>query len=187
MTKPTRNLLDAGPTRDTDLDTGTGTGTGSRDRKLWLWIAVPAASGIGLGLAWWLLAPGGLNVISGNPALADPTASAGRLPRDLVLAGLLLLSGCFTAVLLDSKVMKPGSGIRTVLAILGGAVGALVAWQVGLLAAQWWGPGSNGNEGFSLRAVAALLLWPGATALVTFLLTLFGLMGKQPDAPPRAP
>lgn len=185
MTKPTSNLLDSGPARDTDPDTGTD--TGSRDRKLWLWLAVPAASGLGLGLVWWLLAPGGLNVISGNPALADPTASAGRLPRDLVLAGLLLLSGCFTAVLLDSKVREPGHGIRTFLAVLGGAVGALVAWQVGLLAAQWWGPASSGGEGFSLRAASALLLWPGATALVTFLLTLFGLMGKQPEAPPLAP
>ncbi|MDQ0211252.1 hypothetical protein [Arthrobacter bambusae] len=185
MTKPTSNLLDSGPARDTDPDTGTD--TGSRDRKLWLWLAVPAASGLGLGLVWWLLAPGGLNVISGNPALADPTASAGRLPRDLVLAGLLLLSGCFTAVLLDSKVRKPGHGIRTFLAVLGGAVGALVAWQVGLLAAQWWGPASSGGEGFSLRAASALLLWPGATALVTFLLTLFGLMGRQPEAPPLAP
>lgn len=185
MTKPTSNLLDSGPARDTDPDTGTD--TGSRDRKLWLWLAVPAASGLGLGLVWWLLAPGGLNVISGNPALADPTASAGRLPRDLVLAGLLLLSGCFTAVLLDSKVRKPGHGIRTFLAVLGGAVGALAAWQVGLLAAQWWGPASSGGEGFSLRAASALLLWPGATALVTFLLTLFGLMGKQPEAPPLAP
>ncbi|WP_284763291.1 hypothetical protein [Arthrobacter sp. efr-133-R2A-63] len=185
MTKPTSNLLDSGPARDTDPDPGTD--TGSRDRKLWLWLAVPAASGLGLGLVWWLLAPGGLNVISGNPALADPTASAGRLPRDLVLAGLLLLSGCFTAVLLDSKVRKPGHGIRTFLAVLGGAVGALVAWQVGLLAAQWWGPASSGGEGFSLRAASALLLWPGATALVTFLLTLFGLMGKQPEAPPLAP
>jgi hypothetical protein len=185
MTKPTSNLLDSGPARDTDPDTGTD--TGSRDRKLWLWLAVPAASGLGLGLVWWLLAPGGLNVISGNPALADPTASAGRLPRDLVLAGLLLLSGCFTAVLLDSKVRKPGHGIRTFLAVLGGAVGALVAWQVGLLAAQWWGPASSGGEGFSLRAASALLLWPGATALVTFLVTLFGLMGKQPEAPPLAP
>ncbi|MGO4585910.1 hypothetical protein AB4Z38_18820 [Arthrobacter sp. 2RAF6] len=183
MTKPTSNLLDSGPTRDTDPDTGTDT----QDRKWWLWLAVPAASGIGLGLAWWLLAPGGLNVISGNPALADPTASAGRLPRDLVLAGLLLLSGCFTAVLLDSKVRKPGHGLRTFLAVLGGAAGALVAWQVGLLAAQWWGPAANGSEGFTLRAATALLLWPGATALVTFLLTLFSLMGKQPEAPPLAP
>jgi hypothetical protein len=147
---------------------------------------VPAASGIGLGLAWWVLAPGGLNLISGNSALADPSAASARFPRDLVLAGLLLLAGCFTAVLLDGKVRKPGQGIRTFLAVLGGVAGALVAWQVGLLAAQWWGSASNavasGSEGFSLRAIAVLLLWPGATALVSFLLTLFGLMGKQPEA-----
>jgi hypothetical protein len=173
MTKPTSNVLDSGPVR------GTGPDTGTRERTWWLWLVVPAASGVGLGLAWWLLAPGGLNVLSGNPALADPTASAGRLPRDLVLAGLLLLSGCFTAVLLDSKVRKPGHGVRTFLAVSGGAAGALVAWQAGLLAAQWWGHGSSGDDGFSLRSMTALLLWPGATALVTFLLTLFSLMGKQ--------
>lgn len=182
MTKPTSNVLDSGPARDTDLDTGT------RGRTWWLWLAVPAASGVGLGLAWWLLAPGGVNVLSGNPALADPTASAGRLPRDLVLAGLLLLSGCFTAVLLDSKMRKPGHGVRTFLAVLGGAAGALVAWQAGLLASQWWGHAASGGDGFSLRSMTALLLWPGATALVTFLLTLFSLMGKQqPEGPSVAP
>jgi hypothetical protein len=177
MTKPTSNLLDFAAATDMD----------ARDRKWWLWLAVPAASGVGLGFAWWLLAPGGLNLISGNPALADPAASAGRLPRDLVLAGLLLLAGCFTAVLLDSKVRKPGQGMRIFLAVLGGAVGALVAWQVGLLAAQWWGSASRGSEGFSLRAMAALLLWPGAAALVSFLLTLFGLMGRRPEEQPDAP
>lgn len=182
MTKPTSNVSDSGPARDTDPETGT------RDRAWWLWLVLPAASGPGLGLVWWLLAPGGLNVLSGNPALADPTASAGRLPRDLVLAALLLLSGCFTAVLLDSKVRKPGHGVRTFLAVLGGAAGALVAWQAGLLAAQWWGHAPSGGDGFSLRSATALLLWPGGTALVTFLLTLFSLVGKQePEGPPLAP
>jgi hypothetical protein len=100
----------------------------------------------------------------------------------------LLLSGCFTAVLLDSKVRKPGHGVRTFLAVLGGAAGAVVAWQAGLLAAQWWGHAPNGGDGFSLRSMTALLLWPGATALVTFLLTLFSLMGKQqPEGPAVAP
>ncbi|MFH5880732.1 hypothetical protein [Arthrobacter sp. NA-172] len=116
MTKPTSNLLESVPAADPE----------TRSRKWWLWLAVPVASGIVLGLAWWLLAPGGLNLISGNSALADPTASASRLPRDLVFAGLMLLAGCFTAVLLDGKVRQPGQGIRTFLAVLGGMAGALV-------------------------------------------------------------
>ncbi|WP_028266731.1 hypothetical protein [Arthrobacter sp. MA-N2] len=182
MTKPTSNVLDSAPV------TGAGADTETRAPRWWLWLAVPVASGIGLGLVWWVLAPGGLNVISGNPALADPSASAGRFPRDVVLAGIFLLAGCFTAILLDSKAQKPGQGIRTFLAVLGGAAGALVAWQVGLLAAQWWGPvSSDAANGFSLRSMAALLLWPGAIALVTFFLTLFGLMGRQPEAQPLDP
>ncbi|WP_235835705.1 MULTISPECIES: hypothetical protein [Arthrobacter] len=175
MTKQTPDLLESAPATD------------RRDRKWWLWLAVPAVSGVGLGLAWWVLAPGGLNLVSGNHALADPTDSDGRLPRDLVLAGLFLLAGCFTAILLDARIRKPGQGMRVLLAVLGGLIGALVAWQVGLLSAQWWGPAANGSDGFSLRATAALLLWPGATALVSFLLTLFGLMGKQPEEQRDAP
>ncbi|MEZ2388712.1 hypothetical protein AB6813_04045 [bacterium RCC_150] len=178
MTLPTSARLEPVPAKFED----------SPDRWRWLWLAVPAVAGLVLGLAWWILAPGGLNLVSGNPGLADPGAVAGRLPRDLVLAGLLLLAGCLTAVLLDAKISNPGQGIRVLLAVVGGLSGSFVAWQAGLLAAHLWGPAATGgNEGFTLRAMAVLLLWPGATALVSFLLTLFGLMGKQQEARPTAP
>ncbi|UVJ41067.1 hypothetical protein [Arthrobacter sp. CJ23] len=153
------------------------------------WLALPGASGVVLGLAWWLLAPGGLNLVSGNPELAATANPESWLPRDLVLAGLFLLAGCSTAVLLDGKNRKPDALRRIVLAIAGGALGGVIAWLSGLLAAQWWGPALDpalgADDAFSLRSFAVLCLWPGSTALVTFLLNLWSLMTDKPD--PGAP
>lgn len=153
------------------------------------WLAFPAASGVLVGLAWWLLAPGGLNLVSGNPELAAATNPESRLPRDLVLAGLFLLAGCFTAVLLDSKNSKQEALQRILLAVAGGAAGAVIAWLSGQLAAQWWGPVQDpalgADSAFSLRSFAVLCLWPGSTALITFLLNLWSLMTNKPD--PGAP
>ncbi|SDX52270.1 hypothetical protein SAMN04487917_11278 [Arthrobacter sp. yr096] len=149
-----------------------------------LWLAVPAASGIVLGLLWWLLAPGGLNLVSGNPELADPNNPASWLPRDLVLGALMLVSGCATGLTLDGKLQGTDATRRLTFALIGGAAGAAIAWLVGLLAAQWWGPAPDpalgAGYGFTLRSFAVLVLWPGATAFVTFILALFGVLSKKP-------
>lgn len=146
-------------------------------------MVLPAASGVVLGVLWWLLAPGGLNLVSGNPDLAHPANPDSWLPRDLVFAALMVLSGCFTGVLLDGKLHRSGAGPRLTFALLGGAAGAVIAWLAGLLAAQVWGPAPDpavgADFGFTLRSYAALFLWPGATAFVTFALTLFGVLTKK--------
>ncbi|MEV7661790.1 hypothetical protein [Paenarthrobacter sp. NPDC089316] len=159
-------------------------GPGIRPAKDILWLVLPAVSGIVVGLLWWLLAPGGLNLLSGNPDLSNPDNPESWLPRDLVLAALMLVSGCATGLLLDGKLLGSSARRRLVYALLGGVAGALTAWLAGLLAAQLWGPPPNPNlgpgYGFTLRSYAVLLLWTGATAFVTFVLSLFGVLSTKP-------
>lgn len=161
---------------------GTSGRHGSRASSSLSWILLQAAAGIVIGILWWLLAPGGLNLLSGNPSLADGTRTDVWLPRDLVLAGLFVLCGCSVAVVLDGKEPDAGVTRRIVLAVAGGAAGALVAWLVGVQAGQWWGPpvdaSAHPSAAFSLRSFAVLALWPGATAVSVFLLNLVSLMRR---------
>lgn len=149
-----------------------------------LWLVLPAAGGVVLGVLWWVLAPGGLNVLSGNPELANPSNPDSWLPRDLVLAAIMVAAGCVVGLFLDGKLNGAGTGRRFVLALAGGAVWAAVSWAVGLLAAQLWGkapdPALGPEYGFTLRSYAVLLLWPCATAFVTFILALFGVLSRKP-------
>ncbi len=149
-----------------------------------LWLVLPAAAGVVIGILWWILAPGGGNLVSGNPELANPANPDSWLPRDLVLAGLMLVAGCVTGLMLDGKLQGTGVGRRLALALAGGAAGAAVAWVVGLVAAQLWGPAPDpslgADYGFTLRSYAVLVLWPGAIAFVTFVLALFGVLSRKP-------
>lgn len=151
------------------------------------WLVLQGAAGVALGLAWWVLAPGGLNLVSGNPALADGNQTEGWLPRDLVLAGLFLLVGCFVAVLLDSAPPTRRQTGRILLVVAGGALGAILAGFVGNLAGQWWGPHAdpeaNPSVAFSLRSYAVLCLWPGAIAVSTFALNLISMLRRPPENP----
>lgn len=157
----------------------------TRPRLPWAMLAVPAAAGIPLGILWWLLAPGGLNLITRDPALGSGTNPGVWLPRDLTLAGLLVFAGCLLAVFLaDKKRADPQTDLMTALA--GALCGAAVAWQAGLLAAHLWGPAvdasANASIAFSLRAWPVLLLWPAAAAVSVFVLELLTLLGRKPDA-----
>ncbi|MGR0160969.1 hypothetical protein [Paenarthrobacter nitroguajacolicus] len=155
-----------------------------RRSKDLLWLVLPAASGVVAGMLWWLLAPGGLNLVSGNPDLADAANTGSWLPRDLVLAGLMLLAGCLTGVMLDGKLQGGGAARRLAFALIGGALGAVIAWLVGLFAAQLLGPAPDPalgpGFGFTLRSYAVLVLWPAAIAFITFVLALFGVLSKKP-------
>ncbi|TLM71999.1 hypothetical protein [Pseudarthrobacter sp. NamB4] len=157
----------------------------TRPRLPWATLAVTASTGIPLGILWWVLAPGGLNAITRDPALGAGTNPAVWLPRDLTLAGLLVLAGCILAVIVaDTK--HRDSRAQLVMALAGAFGGAVLAWQSGVLAAGLWGPAvdasANASIAFSLRAWPVLLLWPAATAVSVFALELFALLGKKPDA-----
>lgn len=143
----------------------------------WRKAALIAAAGIPVGLLWWLLAPSGLNLLSGNPALRGGGNTEGWLPRDLILAGLFLLAGCLSgAVASGSKHSEP-SGRDVLLAVGAGALGAFAAWGTGVLCGLWWATPedtpANASIAFSLRSLAVLAIWPAAAALTLFLNSVF--------------
>lgn len=156
--------------------------TGGVRRLPWAMLAVPALAGIPAGILWWVLAPGGLNLITRDPALGTGGNPAAWLPRDLVLGGLLLFAGCLVAVfLLDGR--RPHRRAALLLALAGGLLGALLAWQSGMVAARLWGPSedssANASIAFSLRAWPVLLMWPAATAASVFVLELLDVGGRN--------
>ncbi|PTT59758.1 hypothetical protein DBR22_21510, partial [Arthrobacter sp. HMWF013] len=71
------------------------------------------------------------------------------------------------------------------LSLAGGLAGALAAWQTGMLAAQLWGGPAdttvNASVAFSLRSLSVLLLWPAATAVSVFVLSLLNLLRRGPE------
>ncbi len=84
-----------------------------------------------VGLLWWLLAPSGLNLLSGDPDLRSGGNTEGWLPRDLVLAGLFLLAGCISGAVASGSKHHAPTGRDVVLAVGAGALGALAAWGTG--------------------------------------------------------
>lgn len=169
-------------------------GTRNHRTAPWRKAAVTAAAGVPVGLLWWLLAPSGLNLLSGNSALQNGSSTETWLPRDLVLAGLFLLAGCITGLLCSGPKHGQTSGRDVVLAVLAGGAGAVIAWRTGVLCGAWWGPAqdtsANASIAFSLRSYAVLALWPAAVALSMFLAAVFAAphtadseAATAPDAP----
>jgi hypothetical protein len=143
----------------------------------WRKAAVIAAAGIPVGVLWWLLAPSGLNLLSGDPELRTGGNTEGWLPRDLVLAGLFLLAGCISGAVASGSKHDPPSGWDVVLAVGAAVLGALAAWGTGVMCGLWWGTpedtSASASIAFSLRSFAVLAIWPAATALAIFLNTVF--------------
>ncbi|NUP60511.1 MAG: hypothetical protein HOQ06_13710 [Pseudarthrobacter sp.] len=160
-------------------------------RLPWPLLLVPAAAGIPAGILWWVLAPGGLNLITRDPSLASGGNAVVWLPRDLTLAGIMVLAGCLLAVFLaDGRHVDPQAAL--LMGLAGALAGSILAWQAGVLAAALWGPAAdpsaNASVAFSLRAWPVLLLWPGATAVSVFVLELVTLLSRRPgDGGPGTP
>ena len=130
----------------------------------WRKAAVIAAAGVPVGLLWWLLAPSGLNLLTGDPDLAAGTNTATWLPRDLVLAGLCLLAGCIAgSFVAGTKHHQPGTG-TVILVVLAGVAGALIAWGTGVLSAQWWGAPAGYLGQRQRGLLTSLLCGPGHLA-----------------------
>jgi hypothetical protein len=134
-----------------------------------------------MGVLWWVLAPGGLNLLSGNAAFASGTNTQVWLPRDLVLAGFFVVAGCFVAVLLAGR--KDARSRRILLlSVAASAVAGVIAWQAGLLAGRWLGgpqdTSANASVAFSLRSYSVLLLWPAAVAGGYFAISLLEVLHR---------
>jgi hypothetical protein len=156
----------------------------TRPRLPWAMLVLPAVAGVPAGILWWLLAPGGRNLITRDPVLGDGAHPEVWLPRDLTLAGLMVFAGCLLAVFLTDK-RRADPQASLVLGLAGGLCGAVMAWQVGVLSAALFGPAvdatANASIAFSLRALPVLLLWPAATAVSVFVLELMHLLGRKDD------
>lgn len=154
-------------------------------RLPWKWFVAAAASGVPVGLLWWLLAPGGVNLITRNPALRDGANPEVWLPRDLTLGGLLIFAGCLVAVFLTDKGGRAAQS-AFLLSLAGGLAGGLIAWQTGMLAGRVWGApvntAINASVAFSLRSFSLLLVWPAATSVSVFALSLLNLLRNGPEA-----
>ena len=173
-----------------DAASGRPDPTGGVRATSWRKAAVIAAAGVPVGLLWWILAPSGLNLLSGDPELRSGGNTEGWLPRDLVLAGLFLLAGCISGAVASGSKHVPPSGRDVVLAVGAGALGALAAWGTGVLCGLWWGTpedtSASASIAFSLRSLAVLAIWPAATALTIFLNTVFTTPTPTPT-PTRRP
>lgn len=166
----------------------------TRGMSPWRKAAVIAAAGVPVGLLWWLLAPSGLNLLSGNGDLRSGSNTDAWLPRDLVLAALFLLAGCIAGVLSAGSKNDEPSGGGVALAVLAGGAGAVIAWGTGVLCGAWWGTAedtsANASIAFSLRSYAVLAIWPAAGALSIFLAAVFApphTADAETDSAPGVP
>lgn len=181
---PARQLPDGGGTAGRP-----GTGRTWSVRR-WRKAAVLAAAGVPVGLLWWVLAPSGLNLLSGNAALQNGSNMETWLPRDLVLAGLFLLAGCIAGVLASGSKHDGPSAADVAATVLAAALGAVIAWGTGVLCGLWWGPAAdasaNASTVFSLRSHAVLAIWPAAVALAIFLCSVVTAPRIPDDGDPAA-
>jgi hypothetical protein len=157
--------------------------------KGYAWTAGILGAGIPAGFLWWLLAPGGQNLISGDSALSSGANSQGWLPRDLVLAGLFVFAGCLVAVLLSGR-RDGGTRRLLLLSVAASAAAAVLAWQTGVLAGVWLGApegtSANASVAFSLRSLTVLVLWPAAVAAGFFVLRIIGFLRASVDQGPES-
>jgi hypothetical protein len=183
---PAHTDEDGGGSAHPDREPDGGTGL----RRSAVRSAVVAAAGVPVGLLWWVLAPSGLNVLSGNPALRHGSNLETWLPRDLVLAGLFLLAGCIAGALQSGTKHHEPSSRDVVLAVAAGALGALLAWGTGVLCGLWWGTpedaSASASAAFSLRSYAVLAIWPLGVALSIFLARFLTSAPKPAPADPAA-
>ncbi|HEV7167969.1 MAG TPA: hypothetical protein VGN49_08380 [Micrococcaceae bacterium] len=142
------------------------------------WFSSSAAAGVPAGILWWCLAPGGAFYGSGQD-------TSSWLARDLVLGLIGLVAGIAISVIMVPQRRSPGAYAKVAAAVVGSAVGSIIAWQLGTLAGALWGhaPAHPASESvaFSLRSYSVLAVWPAVCALIIFAVTLGSLLRSGPS------
>ncbi len=151
--------------------------------------ALPAA------VVWWLLAPltlvekrgDGLYRVAGE---GDETAVA----ADGWFAGVTLAAGVAVALVAYLRT-RPGRVVPLVALVVGGVLGALVAWQVGHLlgpdalrtTAAGLPDGATFRGPLDVSAYGVLLAWPMATVITYFAVAAGADPGEQQEQIPTDP
>lgn len=178
---------------------GSGAGSGpGRARQLAeaavLMVVMALVGGVVLGLLWWWLAPQVPLVSDGSAVYLKDTEGEQAVGVDGTFVLLALGIGALSGLVVF--LIRRHGGVPLVVALtLGGLLGAVLAWRLGV----WLGPGTDvaaraeevGSEvtfsaPIKLSAKGALLVWPLAGVLVHLGLTaLFG--PRDPDPYERLP
>ncbi|MHA7304615.1 hypothetical protein ACX80E_05110 [Arthrobacter sp. TMN-49] len=148
------------------------------------WLGFSVALGALLGVAWWLLAPGGA-------FYGDGEDFAVWFPRDAVLATLLVVGGILSTTWLLRQQRATARGPVPVAAaaamLVGGLVGSVIAWRMGVFAGDLFHTPANNlphpSMVFSLRSQTVLIVWPLAS-VVTLFLAQVGSYAFFPATPP---
>lgn len=145
------------------------------------------------GVVWWLLAPSGAVALGPDFVVPIGTSSAGppsdvfAAGQDAVFAVVVLVSGALCGIATCIR-MPAGRAtlVRWVTAVLSGLVAAVLAWSLGMvlgpdsLAAQEAAGADPLVSPLRLSSPAPLLMWPMATCLVAFVVSLVSLLVDPP-------
>lgn len=160
-------------------------------------VLLPAAGVLLLGplagLAWWLLAPTGPVVVGPDYLLPVATGSTGPpsdvypAAHDAAFAAVAIVAGAVCGAV---ACVRPPPGravlVRWVSVLTAGFVAPVLGWSLGMLL----GPASLAAQQATgveplvsplrLSSPAPLLVWPAATCIVAFVVSLVSLLVRPP-------
>ena len=151
-------------------------------------VGASLAVGTLMGLVWRLVAPMATATVTAQGAALEGAASATLIADDGWFAVLAALTGLIVGVLGWWMLRRYDVGLAVGL-VLGGLLGALVAWHTG----QWLGPEPLAAQAvgvepghalvvpLTVRAPAVLFVWPIAALVALF--ALVAGMGRAEVSP----
>jgi len=145
------------------------------------------------GVAWWLFAPSGAVALGPDFVVPIGTSSAGppsdvfAAGQDAVFAVVALVSGALCGIAACFRLPAERSAlVHCTTVVLSGLVAAVLAWSLGMLlgpdslAAQEAAGADPLVSPLRLSSPAPLLMWPMATCLVAFVVSLVSLLVDPP-------